>query len=89
MANHPSAEKRNRQRVVRTERNRSVRQTVRTAVKKARTALASGDGQVAKERIADAVRALAKAASKGVVHKKAASRTTSRIQSALNRLANG
>jgi small subunit ribosomal protein S20 len=89
MANHPSAEKRNRQRVVRTERNRSVRQTVRTAVKKARTALAAGDGQVAKDRIADAVKALAKAASKGVVHKKAASRTTSRIQSALNRLANG
>jgi small subunit ribosomal protein S20 len=85
MANHASAEKRNRQRIVRTERNRGIRQSVRTAVKKARAALAGGDEQLAKERITDAVRALAKAASKGVVHKKAASRTASRMQLAFQR----
>ena len=85
MANHASAEKRNRQRVVRTERNRSVRQSVRTAVKKARAALESGDEQLAKQRITEAARALDKAASKGVVHKKAASRTTSRMQAAFQR----
>jgi small subunit ribosomal protein S20 len=87
MANHPSAEKRNRQRVARTERNRSIRQAVRTSVKKARAALAGGDA-AAKERISEAVVALAKAVSKGVVHKKAAARTTSRIQTALNRRSN-
>ncbi|HMJ13510.1 MAG TPA: 30S ribosomal protein S20 [Polyangiaceae bacterium] len=85
MANHASAEKRNRQRIVRTERNRSIRQAVRTAVKKARTALAGGDEQAAKDRISEATRALAKAASKGVVHKKAAARTTSRIHAAFQR----
>jgi small subunit ribosomal protein S20 len=87
MANHPSAEKRNRQRIVRTERNRSVRQAVRTAVKKARAALAAGDADAAKDRASEAVVALAKAASKGVIHKKAAARTTSRIHAALQRRA--
>ena len=47
MAHHPSAEKRNRQRLVRTERNTSVRSAVRTAVKKARTALSEGDRKAA------------------------------------------
>lgn len=86
MANHPSAEKRNRQRIVRTERNRAVRSAVRTAVKKARTALAGGDAAAAAEPVKLATVALAKAASKGVVHVKAASRLTSRITSALSKL---
>ncbi len=86
MANHPSAEKRNRQRVVRTERNRAARSAVRTAVKNARTAISAGDKTLAKTSVADASRALARAASKGVIHKKAASRTTSRIQTALAKL---
>ena len=48
MANHASAEKRNRQRIRRTERNRAVRSAVRSAVKKARVALAQGDAAAAK-----------------------------------------
>jgi small subunit ribosomal protein S20 len=86
MANHVSAQKRNRQRIVRTERNRAARSAVRTAVKNARAAIASGDKTLAKASVADASRALARAASKGVVHVKAASRVTSRIQSALAKL---
>jgi small subunit ribosomal protein S20 len=81
MANHPSAAKRNRQRLVRAERNKAVRSEVRTAVKKARTAIAHGDANAHELAIA-AERALARAASKGVVHKKAASRTTSRLDHA-------
>ena len=76
MANHPSAEKRNRQRVVRTERNRAAKSTVRSAVKKARAAIATGDKAGAKASVAAATTALAKAAKKGVVHKNAASRVT-------------
>ena len=83
MANHPSAQKRNRQRVVRTERNRAAKSSVRSAVKKARSAIAAGDKAAAKETVATASTALAKAAKKGVLHKNAASRVTSRIQSAL------
>ena len=87
MANHPSAEKRNRQRLVRAERNQAVRSSLRTAVKKARAAIAAGDIAAAKAPVAAASIALAKAASKGVVHSRAASRTTSRIQTALGKIA--
>ena len=37
MANHPSAEKRNRQRITRTARNRTLKSSVRTLVKRLRT----------------------------------------------------
>lgn len=83
MANHPSAEKRNKQRLVRTERNRAARSTVRTAVKKARAAIEAGKPEDAKKEVLTASKALAKAAAKGVLHPKAASRTTSRIAAAL------
>ena len=86
MAHHPSAQKRNRQRVVRTERNKAAKSSVRSAVKKARTALESGDKAAAKASVAAASTALAKAAKKGVLHKNTASRSTSRIQSALSKL---
>ena len=87
MANHPSADKRNRQRLVRAERNQAVRSALRTAVKKARAAIAAGNPEAAKAPVAAASLALAKAVSKGVVHAKNASRTTSRIQSALHKAA--
>ena len=87
MANHPSAEKRNRQRLVRAERNQAVRSSLRTAVKKARAAIAAGDATAAKGPVAAASIALAKAVSKGVVHARNASRTTSRIQAALHKVA--
>jgi small subunit ribosomal protein S20 len=87
MANHPSAEKRNRQRIRRTERNRAVRSAVRSAVKQARLALAQGDAATAKTSVQSASRALARAASKGVIHVRAAARTTARIESALHKLA--
>lgn len=87
MANHPSAEKRNRQRIVQTEANRSVKGAVRTAVKKARQAIESGDQKAATEQVAAASRALAKAAAKRIIHPSSASRTTSRIQSQLSAIA--
>ena len=87
MANHPSAEKRNRQRIRRTERNRAVRSAVRSAVKKARVALSQGDAAAAKTTVQTASVALARAASKGVIHVRAAARTTSRMESALHKLA--
>jgi small subunit ribosomal protein S20 len=84
MANHPSAEKRNRQRVKRTLRNKGITSAVRTTLKKARSAIASGD-KAAAEKVREAVSALSKAASKGALHKKAASRTTARIRGALHK----
>ena len=86
MANHPSAEKRNRQRIRRTERNSATISRVRTIVKKARTAIESGKKTEATASVAAASKALAKAAQNGALHPKAAARTTSRIQSALAKL---
>jgi small subunit ribosomal protein S20 len=87
MANHASADKRNRQRITRTARNRSARANVRTIVKKARTAIEGGDAAKAKDPVLAAAKALAKAASKGTVNKKTASRVTSRISAALSKIA--
>ncbi len=88
MANHPSAAKRNRQRIKRTARNNSLRSAVRTAVKKARTAIEAGDAD-AKAKVEEATIALARAASAGVVHANSASRTTGRIRAALSKRAAG
>jgi small subunit ribosomal protein S20 len=87
MANHASAEKRNRQRIRRTERNRSVKGAVRTLLKKARAAIAATgakpeDSQAA---IAAAIKAVDRAASKGVVHTKMAARAKSRLARAADK----
>jgi small subunit ribosomal protein S20 len=86
MANHPSAEKRNRQRIKRTLRNRAVKSSVRTHVKNVRTAIAAKDAKGAQAALAAATVALDKAASKGAVAKKAASRAVSRLSSAVHQL---
>ena len=86
MANHPSAEKRNRQRVKRTLRNRSVSSSVRTLVKHVRTALHAKDKAAAATAFNIAVVALDKAATKGVLHPKAASRTISRLSAQIHKL---
>ena len=86
MANHPSAEKRNRQRIKRTVRNRAVSHAVRTLVKHVRTALQSKDQAAATSALKIAQVALDKAATKGVLHPKAASRTISRLSAQLHAL---
>ena len=88
MANHPSAAKRNRQRVKRTARNKNIRSAVRTAVKKARASIETGAAE-AKAVVEAATIALAQAASAGVIHSNAASRTTARIRAALHKRAAG
>jgi len=83
MANHASAEKRNRQRIERTARNRGITSAVRTAVKKARELIAKGDAIGARKAVADASRAIDVAASKGVLHRNAAARRIGRLAKAL------
>jgi small subunit ribosomal protein S20 len=86
MANHPSAEKRNRQRVNRTLRNRAIKSAVRTHVKTVREAVAAKDPKTAQTALTAATAALDKAAGKGAVPKKTASRTVSRLASAVHQL---
>ena len=78
MATHRSAKKRHAQSLKRRARNNQVRKTVRGAVRKLRDAAASGTGDKA-EMLKTAERLLRKAATKGVVHRKTASRTVSRL----------
>ncbi|HEY1959429.1 MAG TPA: 30S ribosomal protein S20 [Polyangiaceae bacterium] len=87
MANHPSAEKRNRQRVTRTARNRAVSSTVRTHVKRVRTAIAGKDKAGATKALQAAISEIDKATSKGTVHRKAASRTIARLSAQVHKLA--
>ncbi len=79
MANTASAEKRNRQAQKRRTRNVAVRTGVKGAVKKVRESLARGDAAGAKAALQAAERALDRAASKGVLHRNAASRRISRL----------
>ena len=78
MANIKSQIKRNRQNELRHERNKSVRSALKTVAKKARAAVDSGDPS-AEGLARSATRALDKAASKGVLHKRTAARRKSRI----------
>ncbi len=51
------------------QRNRAVKSSLKTAVKKVHTAVAAGDVDAANEALKDASQQLDKAASKGVIHK--------------------
>ncbi len=86
MANHKSAEKRIRQTSKRTARNRYVRSTMRTSIKKVRLAVESGEKATAAEALVAAVREIDKAASKGVIHPNQASRRVSRLTVLVNSL---
>jgi small subunit ribosomal protein S20 len=87
MANHASAEKRNRQRIRRTERNRRVKGAVRTLLKKARATIAAAVKPVdSAAAVAAAIKAVDRAASKGVVHPKMAARAKSRLAKAAHKL---
>jgi len=83
LANTKSAIKRIRQNQKRRLRNRHFRGHARTAIKQARIALSSEDIEAARMKTIDAVRALDKAAEKGVIHKNNASRRKSRLMKQL------
>lgn len=81
MANVESAKKRIRQTERRTARNKHVRSTVRTFVKRVREAIEKGEATSAASALTEAVRRIDSAVSKGVFHKNAGSRTVSRLSS--------
>jgi small subunit ribosomal protein S20 len=84
MANHASAVKRNRQRITRTARNRAAKSTLRTDLKKARTALTAAPKN-AVSLVKAAQSALDRAASKGTIPAKRASRVKGRLAAALHK----
>lgn len=83
MANHKSAKKRARQSLVRRARNLDVLGRTRTAVKKLRQAIEAGDSAAARELLPGTERELRRAASKGVVPRRRADRSVSRLAKAV------
>jgi len=84
VANTKSALKRIRQAEVARARNASIRSSVRTAIKKVRVAVGSSDAAQAQELLRLATRSIDKAAAKGVLNARAASRKISRLAKAVS-----
>jgi small subunit ribosomal protein S20 len=88
LANHKSALKRNRQSLVRRDRNRANRTKVKTAVKKIDTAIeVEASVEKAQEALLAAIPIIERAAVKGAFHKKTASRKVSRLTKRVNNFA--
>ncbi len=84
MANHKSALKRHRQSLVQAGRNRAARTKARNAVKAVRAAIAGNDKAAASAALSKAASVLAKAAGKGAIHSRQASRKVARLARAVN-----
>ena len=87
MANIKSAKKRIKVIETKTLRNKAIKSKVKTAIKKVDAAVAAGDKDLAKDSLIKATSEIDKACTKGVYHKKTASRKIARLNLAVNKLA--
>ena len=85
MANIKSQIKRNKQNLVRHERNKGVRSELKTRTRSAVTA-AEGGADDADSRLRAAIKRIDMAAAKGVIHRNQAARRKSRLMAQINRL---
>ncbi len=79
MPSHKSSEKRMKQEAVRRQRNRSHSSTLRTQIKKLRTAITEGDAAKTTELLTPTTSLIDKSVQKGVIHRNAAARYKSRL----------
>jgi small subunit ribosomal protein S20 len=86
MAHHPSAKKRIRQTLKRTEINRSRTSRIRTFIKKVEVAVASGDPQAAQSALRQAEPEIRRGVNKGVLKLNTASRRISRLSKKVNQM---
>jgi small subunit ribosomal protein S20 len=84
VAHHKSALKRIKQNEKRRLRNKHVKSTARSRVRKVRESLAAG-GEALQSSLREAVSQLNRAASKGIIPKKRASRLISRLSKAASK----
>ena len=84
MANIKSSKKRIKVTLVKTLRNKMIKSSLKTTIKKFEAAVVGGNSEEAKVAFVNVTRALDMAASKGVVHKNMASRKKSRLAAKLN-----
>jgi len=87
MANTAQARKRARQAEATRQRNASQKSELRTAVKKVKKAIASGDKAAATTQLRESQAVIDRIADKRIVHKNLASRTKSRLAQAIKALA--
>ncbi len=87
MASHKSALKAHRQSLNHRSRNRIVKGSVRTAIKRTRSQIEDGELDAARESIDVAMSRLDRAAKKGVIHPNNAARRKSRLMRQLNQAA--
>ncbi|NLL93390.1 MAG: 30S ribosomal protein S20 [Clostridiales bacterium] len=87
MANIKSAKKRIDVAAKRTEKNKSIKSSVKTTIKKVDAAIEANDKAAAEAALLLATSEIAKATSKGVYHKNTASRKVSRLSTAVNKMA--
>lgn len=86
MANHKSAEKRNRQAERRNEVNRRNRGALRTEIKRLRAAVEEGNREEAQTLLPTTVSVIDRSVQKGVLHKNAAARYKSRLTGSVSKL---
>ena len=79
MANSPQTRKRARQNVVRNQRNRSTRSSVRTSIKVLLKAISAGDKEGTPVAYRNVTSIIDKTAGKGLMHKNTAARLKSRL----------
>jgi len=84
LANHKSALKRARQNDIRRLRNKSVRTRVKSIVKDLRLSVSEDSKEAALKKLDIAKTNIDRAAQKGVIHKKTASRKISRLSKLVN-----
>lgn len=87
MANIKSAKKRILVERRNAEKNKAIKSKVKTTIKKVDAAIAAKDKAAATAALTEAIKEIDKAASKGVYHRKTASRKISRLTIAVNKIA--
>lgn len=87
MANIKSAKKRILVNQTKADRNKAIRSSVKTEVKKVYAAIEAGDKEAAAAAVIKATSSIDKATKKGVYHKNYASRKISRLNLAVNKMA--
>lgn len=87
MANHKSAEKRARQTIKKTERNRFYRTRLKNITKAVREAAAQNDKNAASEALKIANKSIHAMVSRGFLKKQTASRRVSRLALLVNKIA--
>ncbi len=85
MANTKSAKKRAEKSAAQRIKNKTMRSRLRTAVKKLRAAVASGDQTKAQELLPLTIKEVDSSAQKGIIHRNTAARTKSRLVAALRK----